>query len=143
MLKAAAVKLFACSIAFLVSVEYSLAACESSCPQGHEKTASAQQPEVNGCGVKGLSFDTNQFPGFTEICNEHDRCYGKCWRSKEQCDQEFSRGMTEYCESQPRHLQQGCKGIASLYATGVVALGCSFYLAGQKNGCKCIRSRST
>ena len=39
-------------------------------------------------------------PAFTEICNEHDRCYGRCGVTKEQCDRYFSREMNEYCETQ-------------------------------------------
>ena len=93
-----------------------------------------------------MSIDIGpDLPAFTEICNEHDRCYGKCGASKDQCDREFSREMNEYCESQLEQstdLYQKCQGIAALYTTGVVTLGCSFYLDAQKQACICKRSRS-
>ena len=48
-----------------------------------------------------MSIDIGpDLPAFTEICNEHDRCYGKCGASKDQCDREFSQEINEYCESQ-------------------------------------------
>ena len=59
--------------------------------------ASGRQSEINGCGVQGMSIDFGHFPAFTEICNEHDHCYGKCGVSKDQCDREFSQGMNKYC----------------------------------------------
>lgn len=131
---------------FLVTIKYLHAACEFSCPQGHLKKPSGRKSEVNGCGVQGMSIDIGpDLPVFTEICNEHDRCYGKCGTSKDLCDREFSREMNKYCESQHKRstdLYQKCQGIASLYTTGVVTLGCSFYLDAQKQGCICERSRS-
>ena len=84
-------------------------------------------------------------PAFTEICNEHGRCYGRCGASKEQCDREFSREMNGYCETQRKRsmdLYQKCQGIAALYAAGVVTLGCAFYLDAQKQGCIYERDRS-
>ena len=137
--------LFTSLLIFLVTVKCLHAACVFTCPQGHQKRASGRQSEVNGCGVQGMSIDFGHFPAFTEICNEHDRCYGKCGVSKDRCDREFSQGMNKYCESQRKRsidLYQKCMGIASLYTTGVMTLGCSFYLDAQKQGCICERSRS-
>ena len=132
---------------FLVDIRNLHAACEFTCPKGHMKRSSGRKSEVNGCGVQGMSIDIGPEFGsaFTEICNEHDRCYGRCGAPKERCDREFSRDMNKYCESQRKRsmdLYQQCQGIASLYATGVVTLGCSFYLDAQKQGCTCERSRS-
>ena len=119
--------------------------CDFSCPHGHHKKPSGQSPKVNGCGGQG-SIDFNPlFPAFTEICNEHDRCYGKCGVSKDRCDENFSRGMREYCETWQRHsvdFYRDCSALASLYSVGVQAFGCLFYIAAQKQGCTCTRSRS-
>ena len=137
-------------LVFLVAIKNLHAACEFTCPKGHRKISSGRKSEVNGCGVQGMSIDIGpDFSAFTEICNEHDRCYGKCGASKEQCDREFSRELSEHCESLRKRrtsgnkdLYQKCQGVASLYTTGVVTLGCSFYLDAQKQGCICEYSRS-
>ena len=121
--------------------------CDFTCPQGHQKYPSGHQPKVNGCGVQGLNFNSVQFPAFTDICNEHDRCYGRCGATKNDCDKEFSRAMKKYCESQQtksgkESVYRDCTGLASLYSAGVEALGCSFYKAAQEQACTCTRSKS-
>lgn len=125
--------------------DFTHADCEFNCPQGYQKNPSGNIPIVNGCGGQG-SIDFNPlFPAFTDICNDHDRCYGKCGTSKNSCDEEFSRGMIKYCESWRRHsieFYRDCNALASAYSVGVQALGCPFYIAAQKQGCSCTRSRS-
>lgn len=131
---------------FLATAKCLHAACEFNCPQGHQKIPSGRKSEVNGCGVQGMSIDIGHFPAFTEICNEHDRCYGTCGVSKDQCDREFSQRMNKYCKLQRKRsvdLYQNCMGVTSLYTTGVMTLGCSFYLDAQKQACICKRNRST
>ena len=120
--------------------------CEFSCPQGYTKRPSGLIPQVNGCGVhEGLDFNP-LFPAFTEICNDHDRCYAKCGATKEHCDWEFAKGMMEYCESRRKNsdteFYRDCTSMASLYSIGVQSLGCSFYIAAQKQGCTCTRDRT-
>lgn len=125
--------------------DFTHADCEFNCPQGYQKNPSGNIPIVNGCGGQG-SIDFNPlFPAFTDICNDHDRCYGKCGTSKNSYDEEFSRGMIKYCESWRRHsieFYRDCTTLASAYSVGVQALGCPFYIAAQKQGCSCTRSRS-
>ena len=137
--------LFTYILLFLVTVKCSHAACEFTWPQGHQKIPCGHQPEVNGCGAQGTIDFNPLFPAFTEICNEHDRCYGKCRASRAYCDEKFSREMHKYCDSWRKNsvdFFHNCKGIASLYTAGVTALGCSFYLAAQKQACSCVHSRS-
>ena len=139
--------LLASLLIFLATVTSLHGACEFTCPRGHHKIPSGRKSEVNGCGVQGMSVNIGPdlTPVFTEICNEHDRCYGRCGAPKDQCDKEFSREMNKYCETQRKRstdLYQKCQGIAALYTTGVVTLGCSFYLDAQRQGCICERNRS-
>lgn len=121
-------------------------ACDFTCPHGHVKRPSGYPSEVNGCGGQG-SIDLNPvFPAFTEICNDHDRCYGVCGALKAVCDNEFWQGMRRYCESWRKHsvdFSRDCNTIASIYTAGVQAFGCQFYIDGQRRGCTCVRSRST
>ena len=124
----------------------SSAACDFSCPQGLQKRPSGRSPDVNGCGPQGLTIDVNPlFPDFTEICNDHDRCYGTCGASKDKCDNVFWQRMKKYCESQRQRsmdFYRDCQTLSSLYAGGVKALGCSFYIDAQRQACTCTRNRS-
>ena len=119
--------------------------CDFKCPGGHVKQPTGSPVEVNGCGVQGLNIQVDLFPGFTEACNEHDRCYGKCGASKGKCDNKFYEDLKKYCESwqkQSAEIFQQCTSIASFYYAGVQTMGCSFYLDSQKNACTCVRRRS-
>lgn len=124
----------------------SSALCEFHCRQGHEKVPSGKPPVVNGCGGQG-SVDLNPlYPAFREICNDHDRCYGRCGASKEACDEKFSQGLMQHCESWRKHSVDAfrtCQELASSYSIGVQTMGCSFYQEAQSHGCSCVRSRST
>ena len=120
--------------------------CKFSCPQGYSKKPSGRHPQVNGCGGDGgLDFNP-MFPAFTEICNDHDRCYARCGASKDFCDEEFTKQMRNYCESWRKSsgmdFYRDCSSVASLYSVGVQALGCSFYIAAQEQGCTCTRDMS-
>ena len=114
--------------------------CEFNCPSGHVKRPTGSPVEANGCGVQGLIIKQDRFPGFTEVCNKHDRCYGKCGAPKEKCDNEFSEGLKKYCELRQKHsaeIFQQCNSLASFYYAGVQLMGCSFYLDAQKQACTC------
>ena len=93
--------LFTYILLFLVTVKYVHMQPVSS--PGHKVIrrylAATNLHEVNGCGVQGTIDFNPLFPAFTEICNEHDRCYGKCRASRAYCDEKFSREMHKHCDS--------------------------------------------
>ena len=129
------------AVILLFHFKLGLAGCDYTCEPGYQKEPSGYQAKANGCGAgKGLDFNS-VFPAFTEICNEHDLCYGKCGTSKMYCDREFSREMNNYCESARQtnsvEFYRQCKETASFYSLGVEAVGCPFYLAAQKEACVC------
>jgi len=120
--------------------------CVFSCPQGHEKRASGLPPIINGCGGEGGIDVTPMFPGFLEMCNHHDECYGTCGFSKAYCDERFGQEMMSYCQSwctSSIDYFRECQKWASRFTIGVNVCGCSFYLDGQRRACTCTRSRST
>ena len=129
----------------LIHARLTFEACEFKCPSGYVKQPTGSPVEVNGCGVQGLNIQVDHFPAFTEVCNEHDRCYGNCGAPKEKCDKKFSDNLKNHCESwrkQSPEIFQQCNSLASFYYAGVQTMGCSFYLDAQKQACTCERRRS-
>jgi RHS repeat-associated protein len=78
-------------------------------------------------------------PGFdfTDACERHDACYGRCGASKASCDTAFHNDMAYQCASyrsdDPRfHL---CNRLANSYHHAVVWFGGAAYRDAQKAGC--------
>lgn len=73
----------------------------------------AQSPATNGCGASGSMLnpliayyiDDIWEGDFTEVCNEHDLCYGKCGSVRSQCDQAMCAGHQAVCNSRRAQLE--------------------------------------
>ena len=86
---------------------------------------------ANGCGSSDGVYIPDLFP---HCCNEHDLCYGTCFRKKEDCDSEFLNCMIRNCLARPYLLQYNCLRRAHIFYGAVCELGDVAYANGQK-GC--------
>ncbi|CAG9812138.1 unnamed protein product [Chironomus riparius] len=88
----------------------------------------------NGCG-SAITIPSFMVPVSLEnCCNEHDKCYDTCNRSKENCDDEFQECLNKICGFELSVLDNLCK---SIFPTIVAVAGCSEYLNAQDNACIC------
>jgi RHS repeat-associated protein len=107
------------------------------------------QPTTNGCGPddwRSLLVPNRPlaYVDFTEACNEHDACYGRCGEKKEFCDKEFHKNMRAICYWEygynsvletPSMYQKKldvCYALARVYFEAVSRKGQSAYDRGQK-----------
>ncbi|XP_050009672.1 group XIIA secretory phospholipase A2 isoform X1 [Alexandromys fortis] len=52
----------------------------------------------NGCGSPLFGVHLNiGIPSLTKCCNQHDRCYETCGKSKNDCDEEFQYCLSKIC----------------------------------------------
>ncbi|XP_048189801.1 group XIIA secretory phospholipase A2 isoform X5 [Perognathus longimembris pacificus] len=52
----------------------------------------------NGCGSPLFGVHLNiGIPSLTKCCNQHDRCYETCGKSKNDCDEEFQYCLAKIC----------------------------------------------
>ena len=105
-------------------------------------------PAVNGCGPQNGVNVIPQSPlylaTFTPACDEHDRGYGTCNRTKEATDTKFLADMKLICvRTYPAagffddlFLVQ-CIKTAETYYTAVDEFAVEAYKDGQKEGCDC------
>ena len=85
-----------CVILIACSQEVTSSDCEYTCPPGYIKESNGKEADINGCGGQG-SIDVNElYPEFTNICNDHDRCYDDCGDTKDNCDKKFKKAMNSY-----------------------------------------------
>jgi len=102
---------------------------------------------ANGCGQEG-GRDYPDYPwwigggNFEPACNNHDDCYGNCYRTKEDCDKRFRKDLRKACRKlywwNP-NLMMHCYGIAEIYVKAVQIWGDDAYNKGQEHcppGCK-------
>lgn len=71
-------------------------------------------PRVNGCGSNDMNPVLKQFinvPVFEECCNQHDRDYEDCSKSKEISDKIFEECMRNSCVNYNSHDMNGYKGM--------------------------------
>jgi 6-phosphogluconolactonase (cycloisomerase 2 family) len=75
-------------------------------------------------------------------CNNHDRCYGTCGKTKAECDDEFLADMVDVCVSGGNIADQTiCVDTAGIYYLGVSgSLREQGYLYGQCVACECGRT---
>lgn len=75
------------------------------------------------------------FPeSFEGCCNEHDKCYDTCNRSKEFCDVAFQNCLNKICQSGYSLIDLACKKILPFL---VAIAGCSEYKSAQEKACVC------
>ena len=63
---------------------------------------SKKEPLLNGCGSEGSEWVPDSFlwiVSFVEACNNHDKCYGTCGSSKEDCDKKLGHDMENACKN--------------------------------------------
>ena len=68
---------------------------------------------------------------FTSACTNHDRCYGECKRTKQQCDSQFLADMLKECST--------LRGWRSIYKKECQSRAKLFYEAVGKYGDKPFR----
>ena len=95
-------------------------------------------PESNGCGSYGLKIHSLWH---TPCCDEHDKCYSTCGKSRNDCDSEFKKCMFRQCKKydakKAKKQRDDCEGQAQMFFTGTRSLGCQAYLDSQKEACVC------
>lgn len=103
-------------------------------------------PRSNGCGGAGITehivpdsyFDAN----FRPACDAHDICYTDCNKTQKQCDDKFFYDLMDACKKAYTEWWQlgalaTCEGVVHTYYQSVNALGHSFWVAAQEEGCEC------
>ena len=90
------------------------------------------RPSANGCGTQGMNIDVSHFPGMERCCNEHDRCYDLCGKTRIECDAAFAKCLKKVCKS-----DHNCGNQASLLSMGVEMFGCPAYQKSQEKACIC------
>jgi len=111
-------------------------ACTLGCTSGRGlQKRPGFEPYSNGCGSYGLSVKS-EF-GFTPCCDEHDKCYGTCGKTRKACDDAFLACMNQRCQRVPAKQQNACQSEASLFSLSTVALGCNAFINSQREGCEC------
>ena len=133
----------------LISIAHSDTNCpDFECREGYVRRSNGHQPQPNGCGPASdpqfTASLSKSFPGFVEMCNNHDICYGTCGEPKSHCDDVFWKEMMDYCNSRRKDSSEfflQCNSLANIYAAAVKALGCSAYTGAQKQACYCVRSK--
>ncbi|MEM4245620.1 MAG: fibronectin type III domain-containing protein [Candidatus Nanoarchaeia archaeon] len=106
------------------------------------------KPNINGCGGDPISklLACGMCPEactvwFTDICNEHDKCFGKCNNpiemcNKAFCDQMFSRCYdTHYVFPADR---EKCLNCAEKFCVAVTAFSGPWYYSVQREACCCL-----
>jgi hypothetical protein len=95
-------------------------------------------PESNGCGSYGLKIHSQWH---TPCCDVHDKCYGTCGKSRNDCDSEFKKCMARQCKKydakKAKKQREDCEGQAQMFFTGTRSLVCQAYLDSQKEACVC------
>ncbi|KAH0500786.1 Complement factor I [Microtus ochrogaster] len=81
-------------------------------------------------------------PSLTKCCNQHDRCYETCGKSKKDCDEEFQYCLSKICRDVQKTLGlaqkvQACETTVELLFDSVIHLGCKPYLDSQRAACWC------
>ncbi|KAF3823474.1 hypothetical protein GH733_010910 [Mirounga leonina] len=80
--------------------------------------------------------------GLCPCCNQQDRCYETCGKSKNDCDEEFQYCLSKICRNvqKTRGLAQrvqACETTVELLFDSVIHLGCKPYLDSQGDACRC------
>ncbi|XP_006727261.1 group XIIA secretory phospholipase A2 [Neomonachus schauinslandi] len=97
----------------------------------------------NGCGSPLFGVHLNiGIPSLTKCCNQHDRCYETCGKSKNDCDEEFQYCLSKICRDVQKTLGlaqhvQACETTVELLFDSVIHLGCKPYLDSQGAACRC------
>ncbi|EHH26118.1 group XIIA secretory phospholipase A2 [Macaca nemestrina] len=97
----------------------------------------------NGCGSPLFGVHLNiGIPSLTKCCNQHDRCYETCGKSKNDCDEEFQYCLSKICRDVQKTLGltqhvQACETTVELLFDSVIHLGCKPYLDSQRAACRC------
>nr|XP_013216125.1 group XIIA secretory phospholipase A2 [Ictidomys tridecemlineatus] len=97
----------------------------------------------NGCGSPLFGVHLNiGIPSLTKCCNQHDRCYETCGKSKNDCDEEFQYCLSKICRDVQKTLGltqhvQACETTVELLFDSVIHLGCKPYLDSQRAACWC------
>uniref|UniRef100_A0A2K6PGK9 Group XIIA secretory phospholipase A2 n=1 Tax=Rhinopithecus roxellana TaxID=61622 RepID=A0A2K6PGK9_RHIRO len=96
----------------------------------------------NGCGSPLFGVHLNiGIPSLTKCCNQHDRCYETCGKSKNDCDEEFQYCLSKICRDVQKTLGltqhvQACETTVELLFDSVIHLGCKPYLDSQRAACR-------
>jgi hypothetical protein len=125
--------------------------CVFACENGNKAVPKRRHvPNFDGCGfpmaVNGFNYETTRFD-FTGCCNEQDRCYNTCGRTKEECDDKFGGCAEAMCkdmfgEDQPEGSDakkefDECTKKGNTFRSLSKIMGCTMYLEGQADGCSC------
>jgi hypothetical protein len=144
-----------------------LASCPAACPAEGKcrRTRANYAPKSNGCGPEFLTVvikvgvipQGHGLGDFTDMCNQHDICYGTCNSNKKSCDDKFRKDLFAECSSKyhpnPKERCGGdptcvtsadelsvCNRLARGYADLVKDKGQGAFDTAQKEACECCSS---
>lgn len=93
-------------------------------------------PSSNGCS-KPAGISVGGEEDFTYCCDRHDACYSTCGISKQLCEKDFGKCMTQLCNSAFKRNPE-CPGAAQVYQMGTSMFGGSGFSNLQDDFCECI-----
>ncbi|KAK7814570.1 hypothetical protein U0070_005873 [Myodes glareolus] len=71
----------------------------------------------NGCGSPLFGVHLNiGIPSLTKCCNQHDRCYETCGKSKSDCDEEFQYCLSKICRDRVKQRWSSCLTVSYIWA---------------------------
>jgi len=92
----------------------------------------------NGCGSYGITVEIELYPGVTDCCNVHDKCYDKCGVDKAKCDAAVKECMEKYCLTlSSSEAQTDCSSLGKIGYGSTAMLGCTAFQEAQKTACVC------
>lgn len=119
--------------------------CEFECPEGKE-FYQQYEPKPFNCKSIGIEVDvdilTDHFTGIKTCCLEHDICYGRCGKTREECDQEFEHCLKDYCATPDAHrhdkdLRKSCDMASKVLWKSAYYMGCNHFIDAKKRSCFC------
>ncbi|GAB5570571.1 group XIIA secretory phospholipase A2 isoform X4 [Prionailurus iriomotensis] len=138
--------------------------CQYKCNDELQKINYDLCTDILVCSVE-KEFSLNiGIPSLTKCCNQHDRCYETCGKSKNDCDEEFQYCLSKICRNVQKtlglaqHVQDkrkinsdelistiqrdlfaeyACETAVELLFDSVIHLGCKPYLDSQRAACRC------
>ena len=85
---------------------------------------------------------TDHFTGIKTCCLEHDVCYGRCGKTREECDAEFEQCLKDYCKTSEAHrhdkdLKKSCDMASKILWKSAYYMGCNLFIEAKKKHCYC------
>jgi hypothetical protein len=88
-----------------------------------------------GCGSYGFAIDSKWH---NSCCDEHDKCYSTCLKTRTECDTAFQTCMQSKCKAVGgKKEKEECSSQASMFHSATSMLGCDAFQSSQEEACSC------